>query len=124
MKYSKFSTEEWRILTPLKKSVGGVKEATSGSLDEYHKYQSRNKSLASLQSLYTGPPSPSTFDPDDNMDNETVDQFQWFDTEVDLSLDDYHTHVASAADANPSKIGGMPMSRRREHRLRKRWMNR
>ena len=116
VKYSKFSTEERRILTPLKDSFGGIRGATSDSLDEdhgYQEYQSRNRSLPSLQSLYTGPSSPSTFDPDeyssvytgeDNMDNDIEDQFQWFETEVDLSLDDYHTHIANAADAKVSPI--------------------
>ena len=70
-----------------------------------------NRSLPSLSSLYTGPSSPDSFDTaedgyssvfeeDPAMESQDMlDSFRWMDTDLDLSLDDYHIHLAETVDA-------------------------
>ena len=69
-----------------------------------------NRSLPSLASSYTGPSTVESIDLDDDDDCSSVfsedyamesvdllDSFRWLDTDLDLSLDDYHVHVADTA---------------------------
>jgi hypothetical protein len=99
-----FSIEEEILLTPRKEDM-----KSDSADDKFYKLGETfaNRSLPSLQSLYTGPSSPSTFDThsavltDDecDMDDDLMDTFRWMDTDLDLSLDDYHIHLAETSDA-------------------------
>ena len=101
-----FSIEEQKLLTPRKEEV--ILDAAD---EKFYKLGEKigNRSLPSLSSCYTGPSSAASLDLDDYSsvwtgdeimasDASLLDSFGWLETDLDLSLDDYHVHLAESAD--------------------------
>ena len=92
---------------------GGKREAVIlDAADEavYRLGRHTNRSLPSLQSSSSSRSSSFSIDTIDlgesveEMDDAMMDSFRWIeeDNDLDLTLDDYHHHIAEAADIKPS----------------------
>ena len=109
-----FSIEEQKLLTPRKEDV--ILDAAD---EKFYKLGEKlgNRSLPSLESSYTGPSTVESIDLDDcssifsedyAMESESLlDSFRWLDTDLDLSLDDYHVHLVDTQDKKANIHGAL-----------------
>ena len=115
-----FSLEEQILLTTRKEDV--ILDAAD---EKFYKLGEKiNRSLPSLSSCYTGPSSAASFDLDDyssvytgdamEAQDSVFDSFAWLDTDLDLSLDDYHVHLAQVVDPKAYPIKEEPVLRKRK----------
>ncbi|MCJ1268821.1 hypothetical protein MMC22_008709 [Lobaria immixta] len=89
--------------------------------DVFYKFgHQRNQSIPTLRTSSVSSQSSldidffSDSDSDSDMDESMMESFRWMDEDddLDLSLDDYHTHMASTTESSPKNSSPRPSFRR------------